>query len=59
VCRILKGSGEWKPEPNKAKGKPRLWLRTGGFTGGLKSSEVAPSSPVPSPEQLKLGKEVE
>ena len=33
VCRVLKASNEWKPEPNKAKGKPRLWVRTGGSTG--------------------------
>jgi predicted P-loop ATPase len=33
VTRVLKASGEWKPDPNKTKGKPRLWVRTGGNTG--------------------------
>jgi hypothetical protein len=29
VARILRASGQWKPNPNKAKGKPRSWIRTG------------------------------
>jgi predicted P-loop ATPase len=29
VCRVLKASGEWKTDPNKYPGKPRLWVRTG------------------------------
>jgi predicted P-loop ATPase len=33
VCRVLKASGEWKADPNKVKGKPRLWVRSGGNSG--------------------------
>ena len=47
VCRVLKASGEWKPDPNKVKGQPRLWLRTGGNTGGEKQQSLPglPQSP--------------
>lgn len=36
VARALRDSGEWKPDPNKAKGKPRSWIRTGGNNRGEK-----------------------
>lgn len=36
VARILRASRQWKPNPNKAKGKSRTWIRTGASDRGEK-----------------------
>lgn len=39
VARVLRESGNWGPEPNKARGKPRLWRLRKGVTGSLPGLE--------------------
>jgi predicted P-loop ATPase len=36
VARILRASGAWKSNPNKSRGKPRTWIRTGASDRGEK-----------------------
>lgn len=47
VTRILRASGEWKPDPNKVKGQPRLWNRVVPTNRGGKQQSLPglPQSP--------------